>query len=197
MNKDNFAKTTVTILSALLFIVVGSCFTAFMYKTEVVKVNDPRIVTISGISVFNEKGDKTITKLELSNMKLGLKPATGEENADTGIPSTVHDHQGSEGHFAVFKLYAPSGCSIYVTNIKIESDKKEEVIKKERENIMVSIKELKESTTSLKEDKVLVGKTEASEERNTYTFFVWLSAKTSDEFDSTTISFDLSFEALA
>lgn len=192
--RNNFAKTATTMLCALLFIVIGSCFSAFLYKSEIVKVENPKIATASGISVYDQKGENTISVLKLSKMKLGLKPATGEEDADTGIPTTVHNKQGSEGVYAVFNLLAPSGAKIYITNIKIEGDVSEEIIKSERENIKVSIKEIDESTTSLKEDKVLLGQTEASSEKTKYTFLVWLSSKIDKDFNSVAISFDLSFE---
>jgi len=192
--RNNFAKTATTMLCALLFIVIGSCFSAFLYKSEIVKVENPKIVTASGISVYDQKGEKTISTLELSKMKLGLKPATGEEDADTGIPTTVHNKQGSEGVYAVFNLLAPSGAKIYITNIKIEGEVSEEIIKSERENIKVSIKEIDQSTTSLKEDKVLLGQTEGSSDKTKYTFMIWLSSKIDKDFNSATISFDLSFE---
>ena len=194
MNKTNFAKTATTILCAMLFIVIGSCFSAFLYKKEIVKVEDPKLVIEEGISVFNAKGDKAIEKFQLSQMNLGLKPATGEEDPESNIPTTVHDRKGSEGQFAKFKLYAPEGCSIYMSNIKITSDLEESKIKEERKNIMVAISQIKESAVSLEQDKVLVAKTSATNERVEYTFLVWLSSKISEEFDSTTISFDVLFE---
>lgn len=192
--RNNFAKTATTMLCALLFIVIGSCFSAFLYKSEIVKAENPKIVVSSGISVYDEKGDKIISELKLSKMKLGLKPATGEEDAETDIPTTVHEKQGSEGVYAVFNLLAPSGSNIYITNIKIEGEVDEKIIASEKENIKVSIKEIDKSTTSLKEDKVFLGKTEATSNKTKYTFLIWLSSKIDKKFNSATISFDLSFE---
>ena len=197
MNKNNTAITVTTILCALFFIVIGSCFSAFLYAGEIVKVENVNIVKAENILVFDEKGEKQIEKLSLSKMKLGLKPATGEEDAESKIPSTVHDHHGSEGVYAKFKLQAPQGAKIYVSNIKFSGKASEETIKNERENIMVSISEISKSTQSLKEDKVLLGETQATTDMQKFTFLIWLSSAISEKFNSETISFDLVFEAVA
>lgn len=194
MNKNNTAITVTTILCALFFIVVGSCFSAFLYADEMVKIEKVNIVTAESVFVFDKDGKNEIEKLELSTMKLGLKPATGEEDATTKIPTTVHDKQGTEGVFAKFKVKAENGAKIYVTNIKFSGDVSEKVIEEERENIMVSISQISESTNSLKEEKVLLGELQGSDEKVDLTLFVWLSASISDKFNSESISFDLLFE---
>lgn len=196
MGRKNIAATVTTILCALTFIVIGSCFSAFVYKKEMIKVENPVFNVGEGISVYNENGEKTIEVLELSKMKLGLKPATGEEDSVTNIPTTVTDKQGSEGQYGKFKLYAPSGATISITNIQIESQEREEDIKEERKNIMVSIKELDDSTASLEEETVILGSTEANEDRHLLTFFVWLSGKTSDKLEASKISFDITITPL-
>ncbi len=194
MLRKNISAVMATILSALLFIVIGSCFSAFVYRKEIVKVENPKLILAEGISAFNEDGDKIITELKLSKMKLGLKPATGEEDSETNIPITVTDKKGSEGQYVKFKVYIPNGAAIYVTDIKIDSKEDKEKINKERENIMVSIKEIKGSSVSLKEDKVSLGTLEASDEKKSLTFYVWLSNKAGDILEASTISFNVSFE---
>ncbi len=194
MNKNNTAITVTTILCALFFIVVGSCFSAFLYEDEIVKVEKVNVIASEGVQVFDKDGKKEIEKLELSTLKLGLKPATGEEDATTKIPTTVHEKQGTEGVFAKFKVNAKNGAKIFVTNIKFSGKVSEKVIEEERENVMVSISQISESTNSLKKEKVLLGEISGSEESVDLTLFVWLSASISDKFNSETISFDLLFE---
>ena len=197
MQRKNIAMTMSTILCALTFIVIGSCFSAFIYKDEVIKVTDPKIILGDNIQVFSSEGDKVIDKLDLSQMKLGLKPATGEEDSVTNIPTTVTDKQGSEGQYAKFKLYAPSGARVYISNIKIENSKESaEDVENERENIMVAIKEIEDSAKSLVGNKIELGQAVASDERISYTFLIWLSGKVSDKLESSKISFDISFEAV-
>lgn len=197
MNKNNTAITITTILCALFFVVIGSCFSAFLYVDEIVKVENPRIVVSKGISVYDQDGEKSIEVLQLSKMKLGLKPATGEEDAQTKIPTTVHDKQGSEGVFAKFVVNAPSGAKIYVSNINFEGKAEQSLVDEERENIMVSILEISESTTNLKENKPLLGQISPSSDNVKLTLYIWLSASISDDFNSETISFDLLFEPIA
>lgn len=197
MNKNNTAITMITILCALFFIVIGSCFSAFLYAKEIVKVENVNVVKTGNVLVFDKSGEKQIEKLELSKMKLGLKPATGEEDAESKIPSTVHDHHGSEGVYAKFKLQSSNAVKIFVSNIKFDGKVKDEILKNERENIMVSISEIAQSTVSLEKEKVLLGQVEGSENIKEYTFLIWLSSAISEKFNSETISFDLIFEEVA
>ena len=196
MLRKNIAPVVATILCALVFIVIGSCFSAFLYKNEIVKVENPEILLSEGIVAYDESGESVIDKIELSEMKLGLKPATGEEDSNTNIPVTITDKQGSEGQYAKFKIYAPNGANIFVTDIIIESKENKEEIEKERENIMVAIKEISESSQNLSQNKVRLGTINASNDKQNITFYVWLSSKVSDVLESSTISFKLSLEAL-
>lgn len=196
MFRKNLATTITTILCAMLFIVIGSCFSTFLYQKEMIRVEDPNLIIAEGMNVLSAQGDKTISTLSLSKMKLGLKPATGEENPNTNIPSTVIEKQGSEGQYAKFKLFAPNGVKLFVTNVVIKSDKDMEKINKEKEHIMVAIKEIENSATNLVDEKVELGSLSASDERQELTFYVWLSGKTSNILESSTISFDLLFENL-
>ena len=79
----------------------------------------------------------------------------------------------------------------------IESEKSQEEIMEERENIMVSIKELDGKATSLKEDKVELGRTSATDERQPLTFFIWLKKGAGSGLEASKISFDISIELLA
>lgn len=198
MDKKNVAATVTTILCALLFIVIGSTFSAFVYSKELVEVVDPRILISDNgeINVFDASGDKEISTLKLSTMKLGLKPTTGEEDVITSIPSTVTNKQGSEGQYASFKLHAPNGAKVVIKNIKIDSEEAEEDILKERENIMIAIMEIENSAKSLSEEEVVLGEAEANYERVSYTFLIWLSAKASEKLEASKISFDISFESI-
>lgn len=197
MNKNNTAITVTTILCTLFFIVVGSCFSVFLYADEIVKIQNPKIYVTGDIKVFDEKGEKEIDVLKFSEMKLGLKPATGDEDATTKIPTTVHDKQGTEGVFAKFKILAPSGAKVVVSNIKFDGKISEEIVEKERENIMISMSNSKKEAKSLKDENVHVFDVSPSSEKTELTLLVWLSSSISNDFNSETISFDLRFEVPA
>lgn len=192
MRRKNLAATIATMLCAISFIVIGSCFSAFIYKKEMIVVQNPKIFKSEGIEIFDEEGDKAIDEFKLSKMPLGLKPATGDEDQETAIPSTVHSKKGSEGHYAIFKAYAPAGAKVIVKNVKIDTKKPEKVIA-ERENIKIAIAELKVEAKSLAEDEVEIGTLSASDERQEFTLLIWLSSKAGDDLKGAKISFDVYF----
>lgn len=195
MFRRNLATTICVILSALTFITVGSCFSAFLYKREIVKVENPQIILADGVKVYN-LDDKEVNSLELSTMKLGLKPATGEEDSVSNIPSTVTDEQGTEGVYAKFKIQSSHDVKIVIKNIKIETKEDQEKVDKERKNICVAIKELEGGAVSLEKDQAVLGNISASSEMKEYTFLVWLCGKAGDDLEGSTISFDLNFEKI-
>ena len=127
-------------------------------------------------------------------MKLGLKPATGEEDSVSNIPSTVTDEQGTEGVYAKFKIQSSQVVKIVIRNINIETKEDQEKVNKERKNICVAIKELENSAVSLEKDQVVLGDISASSEMKEYTLLVWLCGKAGDDLEGSTISFDLNFE---
>ena len=196
MNRKNIATTIATILACFLFITIGSCFSAFLYKQEIVKVQNPKVVLAENMAIFDAQGDKTIEEIKLSTIKLGLKPATGEEDSVSNIPSTVTDKQGSEGVYSKFKFYAPEGAKVVIRDIKIESKNDREKVEEERKNICVAIKEIKDSSVNLEQDEVVLGNLLVSDERQEYTFLVWLCGKTGDDLEGSTISFTLYFDAV-
>ena len=196
MYKKNLATTMAAILSALTFIVIGSCFSAFLYKDEIVKVENPKVFLSEGMAIFDEEGDKTIDELKLSTMKLGLKPATGEEDPVTNIPSTITDKQGTEGVYSKFKFYAPSGAKVVIKNIEIQSKNDPEKAKEERKNICVAIKQVEGSTVRLDQEEVSLGNLLVSDERQEYTLLIWLCGKAGNDLEGSTISFDINFEEI-
>ncbi|MBQ7467121.1 MAG: hypothetical protein IJS74_03520 [Clostridia bacterium] len=194
MKRENLAKTVTVILSTLLFIVIGSCFSAFLYKYEMVEVENPKVFLSDDMQLFNADGDKVIDELSFSKMSLGLKPTTGEEDAETNIPITVNDRQGSEGVYAKCNIFAPSGATVKLKNIKFDATENQDKIEQERDNVFVAVKEIDESAVSLENGEAFLGTLPASDEKQLCTFYVWLSAKTGDVFKAVKISFDIYFE---
>ena len=193
MQRKHYATTITVILCGLLFIVIGSCFSAFLYQKEIVRVENPKILTAVGVNVYSQDGKTEINQLSLSKMNLGLKPATGEENVETNIPSTITDKQGSEGQYAKFKLKTTNNISVSITNIVIKTKHDQDKVEEERKNIMVAIEGVTKEAVSLENNSVNLGSIEQGEEVKEYTFYVWLNAKASDEIEGSIISFDISF----
>ena len=196
MNKRNIATTMVLLLSALVFAVVGSCFINFIYKDEKITVKDPSIIAANGVLVYDAK-DKTKTpigKLKFSDMELGLKPVTGEVDSETNVPSTVTDKNGSEGVYASVKVTAAAGLKVVVKNIKLTTTEDAEKIKQERENMFVSLKDVKDSTNNFKEDVITLATFNEAQEDSELTILFWLDGKAGELLKGCTISFDISFE---
>ncbi|MBR7172578.1 MAG: hypothetical protein IKD36_02165 [Clostridia bacterium] len=197
MNKKSVSASILVMFLALVFAVVGACFAIFVYKDKMIKFQEIKVVAASSIEVFDdEKLENKISKLKLSDMKLGLKPATGDLDEETKIPSTITDKNGSEGYYE--KIYVKSSVAfkVLVTNIKIENDKDKEKAEKEREHIFVAIKGTKNSTKPLQEDVVEIATFEGSEDAREIVFLFWLDALSGDELVGSKISFDIEFKPI-
>lgn len=187
-------KSTGAIMATIFFTIVcaivGSCFMAFVYEHKKVIIVNPKIILDSGISVRTES-QSNANSLVLSKALLGLKPATGKEDAVTHIPFTITDTIGTEGQYAKFFVTSASDYNVYVKNINVEG---QEDATGERKHICVGIKNEKETTKTLEEDKVLLYSGTPTEKPKELTFFVWLHAHAGQKLIGSKISFDLSFE---
>ena len=190
--KKSLAVCVTAILYIMLFAVIGSCFMAFKYEDEKVKVLDPNLIVSTGVSV-TDASNKNINKLEFSEVKLGLKPVTGELDHETKVPVTVTDQNGSEGIFAKFTVTTSDNKSIKIKNLKITGNDKLE-IDKERKNIWVALKDVEDSAKNLEDSEVVLGSIENASDGREYTLLFWLSSVASENFEMTTISFDVVIE---
>ena len=190
--KKSTAVSVAAVLSIMLFAVIGSCFMVYMYKDEKVEVSSPRLVLGDGVKVTNLDNDE-ITSLKFSEIKLGLKPVTGDLDSETKIPVTVTDKNGSEGIYAKFKVTAASDKTIKLSNLKVTGNEKLE-LEKERTNIWLSIKEIEDSTKNFEEEIVTLGTATNISEGKEFTLLFWFSSVASGEFESTSISFDVIIE---
>ena len=190
--KKSIAVCVTTILFIMLFAVIGSSFMAFKYEDERVVVVDPKITFSDGILV-TDVNDNNIDKLKFSEIKLGLKPVTGELESETKVPVTVTDTNGSEGIYAKFKIKTDKLCKIKVTNLSITGNSKLDT-KKERTNIWMSIKEIQDSTKNFEEDTIVLGEVKDAGQGKEYTLLFWLSSVASEDFEKSEIKFDIIIE---
>jgi|GEM_PF-5791648 len=190
MEGKNTGAVMFTIFFILLCATIGSAFMAFIYPEKKITVDNPQLVKTSGVSITDSEGNE-VESLELSTSKLGLKPATGEEDDEFSIPTTVTDKQGSEGLYAKFYLSSTNAWTLYVTNISIDGSTN---AASEREHIKVGLKDVADSSQTLKGDKVRIASGEATNEPQEFTFYVWLHASAGDDLVGAKISFDLLFE---
>ena len=197
MNKKSISATILVLFLALFFSVVGSCFSSFVYKYKRTLVEKVGLIAGNGIELFsNEKLTTKIDKLKLSEMELGLKPVTGEMDEETQIPSTIDDEGTSEGYYSTVYVKSSGNFRISIHNIKIDSDHDENLIKEERKNIFVGIKDLKNSVKTLENEGIEICRYVDAEKPVKITFFIWLGSLASEELEGAKISFDIKFVAI-
>lgn len=194
MNKKSFAASVLVIFLAILFAVVGSCFSAFVYKDTKIEIKSIELKTVPEIEIFSdEQMSKIVSKLKLSEMKLGLKPATGEIDQETQIPSTITDKGTSEGYYSTIFVKTEVGYKIVIKDVEIKTEKNEIEVNEERKNIFVSIKDIENSTKSIeKEETEIVLFSDVSEPQK-LTFLIWLGSFAGDVLEGAKISFVIDF----
>lgn len=197
MEKKSVSASLLIIYLAALFAVVGSCFYAFVFKNNQITIEEIVVSAVSQISVYNdeEKKEKS-NKLKLSDMQVGIKPATGEIDKDTQIPSTINDEGTSEGYFAKVYVDTDINYKILVKNIKIESEKNALDIKEERKNIFITIKDVANTTKSLEKDEFELVTFEDVNKTQELTFLIWLGSLAGEILEGAKITFELSFVAV-
>ncbi len=194
MEKKSVAATLTVIYAALIFAVIGACFSAFIYKNTKIEIKNVSIVSSSSIEIFSdEKLTKKVNALELSDMELGLKPATGKLDSESQIPSTITDEGTSEGYFASVYVKTNVDYKIIVKDIAIETKHDKIAANEERKNIFVSIKDVKNTTKSLEKDNFELVKFENNTQTQKLTFLIWLGSLSGEELEGAKISFTLEF----
>lgn len=197
MDKKSVSASILVIYLAIFFSVIGICFSTFVYQNTKIVFKEVSVAVSEGVGVFGDKDlSKNLTKLKLSDMTLGLKPATGDVDAETQIPSTITDEGTSEGYYSTIYVKPTKSYKIILKDIKIESKKNELEVKEERKNIFVAIKDIKNTTKSLKEDQTEIVSFSNINETQKLTFYFWLGALSGEELEGAKISFVLDFVAI-
>ena len=194
MNKKSVAASTLVVFLAIFFSIIGICFSMFVFADTKIEVKSVKLVLANGIEVFSDKEltEKT-TELKLSKMELGLKPATGELDAETKIPSTVSDQGTSEGYYSKVFVKTNSDFKVYIEDVKIESKKHADKVDAERENLFVAIKYVDGAVKNIKEDKTELASFSNVEGSKELVFYIWLDALAGEELEGAIISFSLNF----
>lgn len=197
MEKKSVSATILILFLALFFSVVGSCFSFFVYKYSRTLVENVGVVADASIGVFSdEKLSKQVNELKLSDMELGLKPATGEVDKESQVPSTIVDDGTSEGYYSTVYVKSSGNFRISINNIKIKSDHDETLVSEEKKNIFIAVKDLKNSVKTLENNGVEICRYSDVSEPLKITFLIWLGSFASDELEGAKISFDINFVAI-
>lgn len=195
MDKKSVSATLLVLYLTLVFSVIGICFSIFVYKDTKIEVTTVAIKS-QGVEIFeDEKLSKKASELRLSNMDTGLKPATGEVDSETQIPSTITDTGTSEGYYST--IYVKSGVNfkINIKDIEIKTEKNQVAADEQRKNIFIAIKDVQNATKSLKEE-INLATFENVNATQKLTFFIWIGSHGSDELEGAKISLSLEFLAI-
>ena len=195
MDKKSVSASLLVLYLALVFSVIGICFSMFVYKDTKIEVTTVAIKS-QGVEIFeDEKLSKKVSELSLSNMDTGLKPATGEVDSETQIPSTITDTGTSEGYYST--IYVKSGVNfkINIKDIEIKTEKDQVAADEQRKNIFIAIKDVQNATKSLKEETTLATFENVNATQK-LTFFIWIGSLASDELEGAKISLSLEFLAI-
>lgn len=197
MNKKSVAASFLVVFLAITFSVIGSCFMAFVYKDTKIEVKEVSVMFADGIGVYqNKELSEPVSTLKLSDMKIGLKPATGEVDAETMIPSTITNQGTSEGYYAKVFVKTNINYKIIMKNIVIESKKDEHDVKEERKNLFISIKDVTNSTKTLEEEETEIVTFSDVSETQELIFLIWMGGLANEALEGSKISFALDFVAV-
>ena len=197
MEKKSVSATLLILYLSALFAVVGSCFYAFVFKEKQIKIEEVRIVADSSMLVYEDENKTKIAKnLRLSDMEIGIRPATGKVDKDFKVPSTINDEGTSEGYYATVYVDSSINYKIVLKNIMIESKEDELEVKEERKNIFISIKDILDTTKTLEDEETEIVVFSDVKDTQKLTFFIWLGADAGKSLQGAKISFDLEFLAI-
>ncbi len=193
MDKKSVSASLLVLYLTLVFSVIGICFSTFVFKNTKIEVTDAFIEVGQGVEVYADKElSKKTTQLKLSNMELGLKPATGEVDKETQIPSTITDTGTSEGYYSTIFVKCESGFKIDIKNIKIETDNDKVAANEQKKNIFVAIKDVKDAVKSLEKEDTLATFENVNETQK-LTLYIWIGSLASEDLKGAKISFSLEF----
>ena len=193
MDKKSVSASLLVLYLALVFSVIGICFSMFVYKDTRILVTSAAVVVDSGVEVFaDEELSKKATSLKLSNMDAGLKPATGEVDRETQIPSTITDTGTSEGYYSTVYVKCLTGFKVNIKNIKIETKKDKTAANEQTKNIFIAIKDVKNAVKTLEKEGTIASFENVNETQK-LTFYIWIGSLASDDIEGAKISFALEF----
>lgn len=184
MFKKTTASAFLTILILIFVVAIGATFSAFKVSKEKVSVESIKVITANGITITDKDGE-TINELKIKSSSVGVRPATGEEDSETSIPTTVNDAVGTEGAYATFKLTASSNWEIILKECSLTAGEKENL-----ENVRIGVMEEKNKPISGTDLGSVIARG-VSETDKEISVVVWLDADTTKTIKGAKINITL------
>jgi len=183
MDKKTVATTIFACLIVVFIMLTGATISAYKVSKEKVEVSKIDVFAGSGVLVTDKDGNN-LTTLKVKSSAVGVRPATGEEDNDTSIPTTVNDAVGTEGAYATFCLTAQGDYQIILKNCSLTNG--EENLKNVRVAIM---EEENEAICGCYKGAVLAKGTNANNKETVVV--VWLDKPTTKTIKGAKISLEL------
>ena len=184
MDKKTVAVTVMAFLILIFFVAIGSTLSAFKVAREKVTVEKITIGSADGITIKNNDGVEVV-ELEVKSSVVGVRPATGDEDIETNIPSTVNDGVGTEGAYASFNLSANNAWEIRLVSCFLTAGMDENL-----DNVRVAIMEEENEPISGKDVGAVLAKGERVTDKE-MVVVVWLDPETNRNIKGAKISVQL------
>ena len=181
MEKKTIATTISGILILVFIIVIGATLSAFKVDKQKVEVKSIIVEAESGIIVTDKKGNE-IKELEIKSSAVGVRPATGKEDSDTHIPSTINDTIGTEGAYACFKVKSERDYKIVLISCMLTVGHEQNI-----DNIRIALLDDKSESVKGSEVGQVLGEGKA-DDKDEVTVVVWLDADTEKSIASSDIN---------
>lgn len=184
MEKKTIAITILLSLTLIFIVSIGATFSAFKVAKERVEVESIFIYAQDGIEITNKDG-KIVTSLEVKSAAVGVRPATGEQDPSTSIPTTVNDAVGTEGAYACFKITSLKPYKIILKSCYFENGYEENL-----RNVRIGIMEQKNEPIGGNDIGAVLSKGESANEKETV-IVVWLDSDTKKSIAGSKISIEI------
>ena len=164
MERRDFGYVLAYVFSFLFVAIIGISFSTFLDAKRRIEVSGITVASAEGVLVqkVGEKGDDTISKLDVKSPKVGTKPVSGELDTQTDIPYTVSDQVGSEG--------VPEG---------------------ELDNVKIAVDGSEKKPHSLKNIGEVLEEKDPSEKPHKFTVLIWLDQHAGKELIGSKINIEL------
>ena len=184
MEKKTVAITILLCLTLIFIVAIGATFSSFKVAKERVEVESISIYAADGITITNSDGE-VVTNLEVKSAAVGVRPATGEQDPSTSIPTTVNDAVGTEGAYACFKITSSKPYVIRLKSCTFENGYEENV-----RNVRLGIMEQKNEPVGGNNIGSVLSKGESASEKETVVV-VWLDSDTKKSIAGSKIKIEL------
>lgn len=186
MDKKTVATTILCFIILIFFVMVGATISTYGVEPKKVEVKKITLVCDDGITV-RDANMNVVEELSVKSSAVGVRPATGEEDSITSIPTTVNDQVGTEGAYATFKLASNQSWKIILDNCSLTTGEEENL-----ENVRVAIMEKDAKAIKGSEIGSVLYSGDAVEDK-CFVVVVWLDKDTTNSIVGADISLKLKF----